>query len=348
MTHQDRPPLRDDCAADVSPQPIPPMSHTTHDALLSFLSDMYAVELQALAQLKSAPSVAHEATLAESFTTHLRETERQAEAVRQRLEALGGTPSTIKDVIMKLGGRGFVLFARLQLETPGRLVAHAYAYEAMEWAGYAVLQQLADVAGDEITMNLARDIQAEERGMMQRLEAGFDAAESASHDQLSRDQIAHHLVKHLAEAHALECQSIKLQEKAPDLVKDPDLAAIFQGHLEESRLQLRRLEDRLKQLQARPSFLQDMAMKLGALEWGLFFRLQSDTPAKLCAFAFAVEHLEIAAYELLRRNATRAHDPVTIELCDSILAEERAMAVRLARQFPQAVRATLEATVASE
>lgn len=90
--------------------------------------------------------------------------------VRDRFEDLGGSPSKIKDGIMKLGGKGFLLFAELQPETPGRLVAHAYAYEAMEYAGYAILIYLAQQAGDLETAELARSIQSEERLMMERLE----------------------------------------------------------------------------------------------------------------------------------------------------------------------------------
>jgi hypothetical protein len=46
-------------------------------------------------------------------------------------------------------------------------------------------------------------------------------------------------------------------------------------------------------------------MRLGALNWGGFFAVQPDTRAKLAGFAYAFEHLEIGAYELLRRVAQR-------------------------------------------
>ncbi len=59
---------------------------------------------------------------------------------------------------MKLGGKGFLLFAGLQPETPGRLAAHAYSYEAMEWAGYEMLGRFAEAAGDTQTLDAARVI----------------------------------------------------------------------------------------------------------------------------------------------------------------------------------------------
>src|SRR5690606_17501615 len=134
---------------------------------------------------KTAPELAGDPALAADFRTHLAETEAQAEAVRARLEALGGSPSSVKDAVMKLGGKAFLLFAKVQQETPGRLLAHSYSYEAMEWAGYAVLAQRADAAGDETTSSLAHRIQAEERAMMTRLERAFEATEARSHRDLS-------------------------------------------------------------------------------------------------------------------------------------------------------------------
>lgn len=52
--------------------------------------------------------------------------------MRERLEAHAADPSRLKDVAGRAGGIGMVLFARVQPDTPGKLVAHAYSYEHME------------------------------------------------------------------------------------------------------------------------------------------------------------------------------------------------------------------------
>lgn len=317
------------------------MSRTPQEQLVHFLSDLYSMELQAVAQLKTAPSMAKDPALVADFEAHLGETEQQADRVRLQLESLGEKPSAVKDAIMKLGGKAFLLFAKLQPETPGRLVAHAYSYEAMEWAGYAMLIRMAELVGDETTAGLGRDIQAQERAMMERLERGFDAAEEASHQQLGQEEMATHVRNHLTEAHALEVQSIQLLEKGVDIAEDPELAQLCRQHLDESKEQIKLLEQRLDAMGADASSIKDGALKLGALNWGLFFQAQTDTPAKLAAFAYAVEHLEIAGYELLKRTAHRANDTLTVELCDSILAEERSMADRLADSVDSSARATL-------
>ena len=79
-------------------------------------------------------------------------------------------------------------------------------------------------------------------------------------------------------------------------------------HLAQSKEHQQLIDTRLQSYGARPSRLKDAALRLGALNWGMFFAAQPDTPAKLAGFAFAVEHLEIAGYELLKRVAVRAGD----------------------------------------
>ena len=84
-------------------------------------------------------------------------------------------------------------------------------------------------------------------------------------------------------------------------------------------------------------------MRLGALNWGMFFQSHPDTPGKLAAFAFAFEHLEIAGYELLKRHAQRAGDAETVAAAETILGQERAAAERIAASFDVAAIASLRA-----
>jgi ferritin-like metal-binding protein YciE len=84
-------------------------------------------------------------------------------------------------------------------------------------------------------------------------------------------------------------------------------------------------------------------MRLGALNWGTFFRGHPDTPGKLVAFAYAFEHLEIGGYEQLRLVAERAGDQETARLAAEILAQERSAAERLGSLFATAADASLNA-----
>lgn len=319
------------------------MSDSHREKLVHYLTDVYSIEQQALAQLRTAPDIAGTPTLATAFREHLAETERQAERVGERLEANGGSPKRAKDAVMQLGGKGMLLFARVQPDTPGKLTAHAHSYEAFEWAAYEMLIRMAERAGDAETARVAREIRDQEKTMQERLAGGFDAAAEASLRDRDEDDLGDLVRTHLADAHALEAQSIELLGKSADLAGGPELERIYRDHLAETREQARRVEERLDAMGGDPSSLKDTALRAAGLNWSFFFQAQSDTPGKLAVFAYAVEHLEIAGYELLLRVARRAGDPQTVALAERTLAEERAMAQRLAGAFDRAFEASLAA-----
>jgi ferritin-like metal-binding protein YciE len=310
--------------------------------LVKYLTDAHSIEEQALAQMRSAPKLADDERLAAAFKEHEGETERHERLVRERLEAHGAKPSRLKDTVMALGGKGFVLFARSQPDTDGKLATHAISYEHLELASYELLIRVAERAGDRETAEVARSIRDEERAMAERLEASFDGTVDASLARHPRDDLDTLVDKYLGDAHAIEAQAEQLLSKAPSIGgEDPELARLYEEHLEETREQKRLVEARLDARGSSPSRLQDAAMRLGALNWGGFFAAQPDTPGKLLAFAYAFEHLEIGGYEHLKRVASRAGDGQTVALAERILAEERAAAERFAANWDRAAEASL-------
>jgi ferritin-like metal-binding protein YciE len=312
------------------------------EQLIKYLTDVHSIELQALEQMKRAPGIAGDPILSEHFSQHLVETEGQERHVRERLQALDAEPAALKDLVGRITGVGFALFAKYNPDTPGKLVVHGYSYEHMEIAAYALLADLAQRAGDTATEALAHEIEAQEQTMAQRLAGSFDTALDAALRAKSADDLGGELNTYLEDAHAVESQAIQLLEKAPSLTGG-ELAQAFEEHLEETREHQRLMEQQLQARHGRPSRLKDGGLRLGALNWGLFFAAQPDTPAKLTAFAYAFEHLEIGSYELLRRLATRAGDTETASVAERILAEEQAAAQRLRGLFGQALSAGLEA-----
>lgn len=319
------------------------MASTIQEQLTSYLSDAHAIEEQALPQLQLAPRIAGDPVLAGVFREHLTETERQERRIRERLEAHGVKPSKMKDLVMKAGGTGFVLFAGSQPDTPGKLTAHAYSYEHLELGAYEILARVAERAGDTETAEVARSIRDEEQAMAERLEGSFDRSVDASMKAVDPDDLGGRVVKYLADAHAIEAQAIQLLSKGPEIAGDPEIARIYEEHLEETHGQQRLIKERLEAHGAAPSKLKDAVLRMGALNWGMFFQAQPDTPGKLAAFAFAFEHLEIGGYEQLKRVAHRAGDDETVATVDRILGEERAAAQRIAEHWEAAVEASLEA-----
>jgi len=313
-----------------------------HEQLTKYLTDAHSIEEQALAQLRTAPNIAGDPEIARAFREHLTETDRHERDVWLALNARGAEPSTVKDTLMRIGGKGFLLFARLQPDTPGKLMAHSYSYEALEIASYELLQRVAERAGESTVADLASEIGAEERAMLERLASLFDRAVDASLEAVGRDDLREQLRKYLADAHAIEEQAIALLERAPEASKEAQLIAVYEEHLVETREHAELVEARLEALGGDPSTLKDAALRLGALQWGAFFRAHPDTPGKLAAFAYAFEHLEIGGYEQLKRAAERADDEQTARIADQILVQERAAAERIASGFDAAVTASLE------
>ena len=315
---------------------------TPDEQLTKYLTDVHSIELQALAQLERAPGIAGEGKLADAFRHHLEETREQERLVRMTLEGRGADTSKLKDIAGRVGGWAMIVFARLNPDTPGKLTAHAFSYEHMELAAYELLARAAQRAGDDQVVEMARVVGAEERAMAERLAACFDEAVDASLRTKGANDLTAELVSYLRDAHAIESQALQLLESGPAVAGFDALAEVFRDHLEQTRDQQRRVEERLGAHGARPSRFQSTAMRVGGLNVGAFFAAQPDTPAKLAGFAFAFEHLEIAAYELLRRVAERAGDPQTAAVAEEIVAEERTAAERIAGTWDAAMDAALE------
>jgi ferritin-like metal-binding protein YciE len=318
-------------------------TRTFDEQLIKYLTDVHAIEVQALEQMRLAPRMAGEAGLRERFEQHFTETAGHERLVREELERRGAAPSTVKDVAGRIGGWGMAVFARVNPDTPGKLAMHAYSYEHMELAAYELLKRFAERAGDESLRALAERIGADERAMADSIGERWDAAVAASLREKQVDDLGETLVKYLRDAHALEAQAMQLLEAGPALAEFDALADAFREHLEETREHQRLVDARLDALGGHPARFQAAAMRGSALNLGTFFKAQPDTPAKLAGFAYAFEALEVGAYELLARTAQRAGDEDTAQMARTIIADEQHAADRIAGTWDAAVDATLAA-----
>jgi ferritin-like metal-binding protein YciE len=322
-------------------------NRTIEEQLTKYLTDVHSIEVQAMEQMKVAPRLAGGGRLAAAFHAHRDETRAHERLVREELGRRGADASRLKDAAGRVGGWAMVAFARLNPDTPGKLTAHAFSYEHMELAAYELLGRTAQRADDRAVAALAKAIGDQERAMGQRLADCFDEAVDASLRRAGGADIASALVSYLTDARAIEAQAIVLLESGARIAGVPELADVLAAHLDETRGHKRLLEDRLRAHDARPSRFENTALGIGGANLGAFFAAQPDTPVKLAGFAYAFEHLEIAAYELLRRVAARAADPETVAAAEQILAEERRAAEQVAATWDAAVDAVLGNLVGS-
>lgn len=311
------------------------------EQLTKYLTDAHCIEQQALMQMMLAPRIAGDEQLAGAFSEHLRETREHKRLVTERLQAHDAKPAPIKDIAGAATGAGFALFAIVQPDTPGKLAVHAFSYEHMEEAAYDLLGQVATRAGDDATVQVAQRIAEQEHSMGERVAGLFDRAVDAALGDRDQSAIGTQLDKYLADTHAIECQALQLLSKGAKLTDVADLASAFEEHRTETQEHERLVAEALEARGGKPSKLKDVALRVGAINWGAFFQAQPDTCAKLAAFAYAFEHLEIGGYEALKRVATRGGDTQIQELADRILTQERAAAERVRSLFGQALDASL-------
>src|SRR3954454_18852226 len=149
------------------------------------------------------------------------------------------------------------------------------------------------------------------------------------------------ITKYLTDIHSIEEQALAQMRAAPKIAGSPALAAIYAEHCTETEGQKRDVRAALEARGAQPSAVKDFAGRVGGWGMVLFARVNPDTPGKLAMHAFTYEHMELAAYELLRRLAQRAGDATTVELARRVGAQERAMADRIAERWDEAVDASL-------
>src|SRR5437763_6665612 len=135
----------------------------------------------------------------------------------------------------------------------------------------------------------------------------------------------------------MEKQSLTTLEAAKKVAGDPQLEALYHGHIAETLRHIELLEARLVSHDASRSFMKDLGGRVSALMLGTGVVAQKNTPAKLVAVAYGFENFEVASYELLRRVAQRAGDSETVEMCDRILVNERQAVEKLGASYDLAL-----------
>jgi ferritin-like metal-binding protein YciE len=151
--------------------------------------------------------------------------------------------------------------------------------------------------------------------------------------------IEEQLVDALMDAHAMEAQSLTTLRAAVRVAGDPQLRALYEGHVRETQRHLELIEERLEAHDSSRSLLKDVGGRVSALALGTGVIAQKNTPAKLVAVAYGYENFEVASYEMLLRIAQRAGDSETVEAIERILVNERQAVEKLGASYDLALQA---------
>ena len=148
----------------------------------------------------------------------------------------------------------------------------------------------------------------------------------------------HTLIAWLRDAHAMERATVDTFDHLAERLHrvDPELAARFRQHWQESLGQVERIEKCLKGLGSDTSTFKDLRSRFIGIAQAYAVEVLPDELVKDCLAAYASRHFEIATYISLAAAARNLEQPAVAQMCEENLQQERAMASWLEQQIPQA------------
>jgi ferritin-like metal-binding protein YciE len=142
-------------------------------------------------------------------------------------------------------------------------------------------------------------------------------------------ELVSQLVKHIDEALAMEQAVLRMLDSLIKTTEDPDLKDMFRAHKLETERHADKMQQRLDAHDATPSTVREAVGIAQALMKSVLDLTRAEKAGRNARDAYAAEHLEIAAYQLLERVARRAGDDETAMAALEIRAEEEAMAAKI-------------------
>lgn len=148
------------------------------------------------------------------------------------------------------------------------------------------------------------------------------------------------LMAWLRDAYAMEAQqAVESTEKQVERMQGyPELRAWVEDHLAKSRTQAARLRDCINRRGGDVSTLKGLAAKVMGNVQALTGMVADDEVVKTAVSDYAFKHYEIGCYRSLAAAAEMAGDAETLRVCTLNLAEEEALAERIARLVPALTR----------
>ena len=137
------------------------------------------------------------------------------------------------------------------------------------------------------------------------------------------------LVKHIDEAYAMEQNVLRMLDGMIETTDDPEIKQELVQHKVETERHAERMQQRLEANDASPSMVKEAGGIVGALMKSVLDMTRPEKAGRNARDGYATEHMEIAAYELLARIASRAGDEETAAAAREIIGEEQAMAKKI-------------------
>ena len=147
---------------------------TINEQLVKHIDEAIAMEESVKRLLDGMIQTTDDPQLIDLLEHHKLETEQHSQRLRRRLSAHGASPSIVREATGILGALAKLPLDLVRGEKAGRNARDAYATEHMEIAGYQLLERIAKKAGDEETVEVARQNRSEDEAMAKRLDEHWD------------------------------------------------------------------------------------------------------------------------------------------------------------------------------
>jgi ferritin-like metal-binding protein YciE len=155
------------------------------------------------------------------------------------------------------------------------------------------------------------------------------------------EKVRETLNDYIEDAHAMEENSLQMLNSMLLHTEDPEMREMLEHHVEETKQHKNRLKDKLENSGEGTSTTKRGGALVAAMFKGVVDQVRTEKPSKDARDGYLNEQLEIASYELLARLAQRAGDQETVEIAQSNLADEKAMADKIASNWDKVIDLTL-------
>jgi ferritin-like metal-binding protein YciE len=151
------------------------------------------------------------------------------------------------------------------------------------------------------------------------------------------------VVRWLNDALGMETSLIQvLQHRIKDAKDYPDLRAMDEQHLEETRRHAEMVKGCLARLGESPSTLKTVMGTITGTLQAPMTEFAKDEVIKNCLTDYAAENFEVASYRSLIAAASEIGDQETATVCERIMQEDQAMADRILQSIPMVTVAEMQ------
>ena len=159
-----------------------PMAHT--EMVIAWLNDAYGMEQSITHVLENhAKDAKDHPQLQSGIQQHLEATKRHADLVKQQIERLGGSTSSVKSAMSHVMGMGQSVSTGMAKDELVKNALADYSTEHMEIASYRALQAAAMEIGDQELARTCEKILADEMAMANFLEQNLPVVVSLTLQQ---------------------------------------------------------------------------------------------------------------------------------------------------------------------